>query len=173
MEVRMNLEEAITTALEYETRIRDLYRDAVAGSADPVAQRVFGALGDDEQRHVVYLRRRLTQWRQSGAITVEALESVLPPAAAIRKAAGRISATLAEADRTDEKQMLAKALRVEKETSDFYARMVAQLPGAGREMFARFLEIENSHIDAVQFELDYISGTGYWFDFKEFDMEDG
>lgn len=69
--------------------------------------------------------------------------------------------------------MLAKALRVEKETSDFYARMAAQLPGAGREMFARFLEIENSHIDAVQFELDYISGTGFWFDFKEFDMEDG
>jgi rubrerythrin len=169
----MNLEEAITTALEYETRIRDLYRGAVAGSPDPVAQRVFEALGDDEQRHVAYLRRRLDEWRQSGAITVEALESVLPPAAAIRTAAGRIATTMAEEDRTDEKQMLAKALRVEKETSDFYARLVARLPGAGREMFARFLEIENSHIDAVQFELDYISGTGYWFDFKEFDMEGG
>ena len=169
----MNLEEAITSALEYETRIRDLYREAAAESADPAARRVFGTLGDDEQRHVAYLRRRLREWRQSAAITLEALESVLPPVTAIRKAAGNVAATLAEPDRSDEKQMLAKALRVEKETSAFYAHLVDQLPGPGREMFARFLEIENSHIDAVQFELDYISGTGYWFDFKEFDMEDG
>lgn len=169
----MNLEEAITTALEYETRIRDLYRAAAEESLDPAAQRVFGALGDDEQRHVAYLRRRLKEWRQSAAITVEALESVLPPTAAIRRATGRVAGTLAEVDRSDEKQMLAKALRVEKETSAFYAGLVARLPDPGREMFARFLEIENSHIDAVQFELDYISGTGYWFDFKEFDMEDG
>jgi rubrerythrin len=169
----MNLEEAITTALEYETRIRDLYRSAAAESADPAARRVFGALGDDEERHLAYLRRRLREWRESGAITVEALESVLPPMTVIRRAAGSVAATLAEADRSDEKQMLAKALRVEKETSAFYARLVDRLPGPAREMFARFVEIENSHIDAVQFELDYISGTGYWFDFKEFDMEDG
>jgi hypothetical protein len=39
-------------------------------------------------------------------------------------------------------------------------------------MFARFLEIEAGHIAIVQAELDYISHTGYWFDFKEFDMEE-
>jgi hypothetical protein len=38
-------------------------------------------------------------------------------------------------------------------------------------MFARFLEIENNHIKTIEFELDYISKTGYWFDVKEFDME--
>lgn len=169
----MTLEEAITTALEYETRIRDLYRDAVRASADPAAQRVFGALADDEQRHVDYLQRRLAQWRDSGTITVEALESVLPPGEVIHKAVGEVAATMSREDRSDEKQMLSKALQAEKETSAFYARMVDQLTDQGREMFARFLEIENSHIDAVQFELDYISGTGYWFDFKEFDMEGG
>jgi len=39
-------------------------------------------------------------------------------------------------------------------------------------MFARFLEIEENHIAAVQFELDYLTQSGYWFDFKEYDMED-
>jgi len=48
--------------------------------------------------------------------------------------------------------------------------MVAEMKDEGRKMFARFVEIENGHIDMVQAELDYISGTGYWFDFKEFDM---
>jgi rubrerythrin len=60
---------------------------------------------------------------------------------------------------------------MEIETSAFYQKMVTELPTEGRELFARFLEIENNHIKAVQFEIDYISNTGYWFDFKEFDME--
>ena len=68
--------------------------------------------------------------------------------------------------------MLSKALKVEVETSNFYQKMVDEMPGEGRQMFARFLEIEDAHINAVQAELDYISKTGYWFDFKEFDMED-
>jgi rubrerythrin len=69
------------------------------------------------------------------------------------------------------KQMLSKALKAEIETSGFYRKMVDELPAEGRALFARFLEIENNHINAVQFELDYMSKTGYWFDFKEFDME--
>ena len=49
--------------------------------------------------------------------------------------------------------------------------MVDELPAEARPLFQRFLEIENNHVQAVQFELDYMSKTGYWFDFKEFDME--
>jgi rubrerythrin len=67
--------------------------------------------------------------------------------------------------------MLSKALRAEIETSGFYQKMVNELPAEAQPLFERFLEIENNHIQAVQFELDYMSKTGYWFDFKEFDME--
>ena len=54
----------------------------------------------------------------------------------------------------------------------FYKQMVAEMQAESRKMFARFLEIEAGHIAIVQAELDYISHTGYWFDFKEFDMEE-
>jgi len=67
--------------------------------------------------------------------------------------------------------MLSKALKMEIETSAFYSQLIADMPLQEKQIFAPFLEIENNHIDAVQFELDYISKTGYWFDFKEFDME--
>ena len=78
---------------------------------------------------------------------------------------------MARDDRKDEKQMLSKALKAEIETSNFYRQMVAELADEGQKMFARFLEIEEGHINAVQAELDYLSHTGYWLDFKEFDME--
>jgi len=67
--------------------------------------------------------------------------------------------------------MLSNALKGEVLTSEFYEKMVSDSDGQVKKMFARFLEIENGHIAAVQAELDYVMNTGYWFDFKEFDME--
>ena len=169
----MTLEEAIKTALEYETRIRDIYRESAEGTDDLTGKKIFQALADDEQRHIDYLEHKLEQWRQTGSIVPEALESAIPPGALIRKAAERLSARMQSDDRGLKQQMLSKALQVEIETSDFYRRMTEQLPDEGRNMFARFLEIENNHIEAVQFELDYYGRSGYWFGFEEFDMEEG
>lgn len=167
----MTLEEAIKTAIEYEIRIRDLYAEAAQKTADPVGKRIFQALTDDEQKHVNYLESRLSIWRETGKLEVAELESAIPSKAAISRSVGRLEQRMSKDDRKDEKQMLSKALRVEVETSDFYQKMVDEITGEGRRMFARFLEIEEGHITAVQTELDYITQTGYWFDFKEFDME--
>ena len=84
---------------------------------------------------------------------------------------GRLKTHMSREDRSSEKQMLGKALSAEIETSNFYRRLVAEMPQESRAMFKRFQEIEDGHIDMVQAELDYLSHTGYWLDFKEFDME--
>jgi len=168
----MTLEEAIKTAIEYEIRIRDLYVEAAEQTTDPVGKRIFQALGDDEQHHVDYLKSRLEIWQETGKLQVAKLESTIPSRETITKEVAKLKERMGQDDRKDEKQMLSKALKVEVETSNFYQKMVDEMSGDGQQMFARFLEIEEGHINAVQAELDYISKTGYWFDFKEFDMED-
>ena len=165
------LEEAITNAIDYETRIRDLYREAVDGTQDQKGKQVFQALADDEQRHIDYLEAKRTQWRAEGRISVEPLTSLIPAPETLATDLEGLKKTMAGEDRRDEKRMLSKALQVEVETSAFYRAMVDQMEGDARAMFARFLEIEDGHITAVQAELDYISHTGFWFDFQEFDME--
>lgn len=165
------LKEAITTAIAYETRIRDLYREAAAGTRDPKGKRVFQALADDEQHHIDYLEAKRSQWYAEGLITVEPLTSLIPATEMPPREATDLDAAMAREDRGDEKRMLSKALQVEVETSAFYRRMVDQMEGDAGAMFARFLEIEDGHIAAVQAELDYLSHTGFWFDFQEFDME--
>ena len=167
----MNLEEAIKTAIEYETRIRDVYREAAESTGDPVGRRVFGSLAEDEQRHIDYLEQRMSELQEDGAITVAPLETLLPPSAGLRAAADRVKAGMERDDRRDEKRMLGKALQAEIETSEFYRKLTRELTEDARRMFSRFLEIEEGHIVAVQAELDYLSGTGYWLDIKEFDME--
>ncbi|KPJ78158.1 MAG: hypothetical protein AMJ54_04880 [Deltaproteobacteria bacterium SG8_13] len=169
----MTLEEAIKTALDYEGRIRDIYLESVAATDDPAGKKIFQQLADDEQRHVDYLQQKLGQWRSTGRITVETLESAIPSASRIRREADKIKSRVEGDHRGLRQQMLSKALQAEIETSDFYRRMVQQLADDARQMFSRFLEIENNHIEAVQFELDHVGRTGYWFGFEEFDMEAG
>lgn len=172
-EAAVKLEEAILTALEYENRIRDIYLECVAETEDPAGKKIFRQLADDEQRHVEYLEHKLRQWRSTGRIEVENLESTVPAAGFLRREAAKVKARVEGDHRGLKQQMLSKALKAEIETSEYYRKLVGQLTADGRKMFARFLEIENNHIEAVQFELDHVGRTGYWFGFEEFDMEAG
>jgi rubrerythrin len=167
----MTVEEAIKTAIDYETRIRDIYREAVTAVDDEAGKRIFDTLGLDEQRHIDYLEQKLEQFRKSGTIQAERLKSAIPDQESIAQEADKIKSLATKDFLGIKQQMLSKALKAEVETSAFYQKMVNELPADARPLFERFLEIENNHIKAVQFELDYLSKTGYWFDFKEFDME--
>ena len=170
-EAKMTLEEAIKTAIEYEIKIRDVYQEAEAAVNDEAGKRIFETLGNDEQHHIDYLRHTLEQLNDTGKIDPAKLESAIPSRETINREAAKVESMVAKDFRGIRKQMLSRALQAEIETSDFYRKMVEELPAEGKALFARFLEIENNHINAVQFELDYMSKTGYWFDFKEFDME--
>ena len=167
----MNIEDAIKTAIEYEIRIRDVYLEAVAAVDDEVGKRIFETLGQDEQRHIDYLEHKLEQFQQTGAIQPEKLESAIPDQASIQQEADKVKALTAKDFLGIKKQMLSKALEAEIETSGYYQKMVNELPAESRPLFERFLEIENNHIKAVQFELDYMGKTGYLFDFIEFVIE--
>ena len=167
----MTLAEAIKTAIEYEIKIRDVYREAQAAVDDEAGKRIFETLGDDEQHHIDYLRHILEQLKGTGQIDSVKLESTIPSRETINRQAAKVESMVAKEFRGIRKQMLSRALKAEIETSDFYRRMVDELAADGKALFARFLEIENNHVNAVQFELDYMSKTSYWVDFKEFDME--
>lgn len=167
----MTIEEAITTSIQYETRVEGVYRDAAGRSADPAGGRVFGILADEERHHVEYLKKKLEEWKSSATLSTEGLDSALPPGDAIRERVRVLEARMTGVDHGTELEMLQKALDVEMETSAFYKRVVETLPAEGRPLFARFLEIEEGHLAVVQAEIDALNGLGYWFDIREFDLE--
>ncbi len=168
----MEMEKAIQTAIDYETKIRDIYRDAAQSVHDPEGKRFFKMMGDDEQYHIDYLMERLGFWRKSGKLSAEKLISAVPSKEIIQKETDKIKAHMSTKDLSSVKVILSRALQAEVNTSNFYEKMVNEMTDEGQKMFSRFLEIEENHIAAVQAELDYITNTGYWFDFKEFDMEE-
>jgi rubrerythrin len=168
----VEMEKAIQTAIGYETNMRDIYRDAAQSILDPEGRRFLKMMGDDEQYHLDYLKERLKIWQKTGKLSVEKLDSIVPSKEMVQKETEKIKAHMSTQDLSSIKVILGKALHAEVETSNFYEKMVKKMTREGQQMFARFLEIEENHIAAVQAELDYITHTGYWFDFKEFDMEE-
>ncbi len=169
----MNLEEAITTALDYEGKVYRTYREAQERATDDVGRRVFKTLCDEEKSHLDYLRKRLDEWRSTGTVNVEQLDTAIPDIEAIHFGVERLRESISGKPTSKlgtELEMLRRALDVETETSAFYQQMVRSLDDVGRQLFERFVEIEEGHKAIVQAEIDCVSGTGFWFDTKEFDL---
>ena len=167
----MSLIKAIETAVEMEAKIRDLYADARDQCDDEAGRRIFDTLRKDEQYHLDYLNRQLAALDDQGRLEDTPIKSFVPDKEQIKSVMDHLEKKMAEDDHGLIQQMLSKALSLEVQTSDFYREMSVKFEGDARKMFSRFLEIEASHILAVQYELDYVQKTGYWLGFKEFDME--
>ena len=172
-ETRAVVAKAIEAAVGYENKVRDVYKDAVTKAADEVGRKVFQVLADEEQGHVDYLEHKLVQCREKGLLEPEELTTKIPNKAAIEAGTRKLERELSGADRGAEVELLRKALAVEEETSEFYKRMVDELPPEGKVFFQPFIAIEDGHVAIVQAEIDAVSGMGFWFDFQEFDLEAG
>lgn len=167
----MSLEQIVKTAISLEGKIRDLYIQSYEECPDETGKRFFAMLRDDEQYHMDYLSDRLDELRQGSEMQHPEIKTLVPSAEEMDACLADAEKHMAVDDRGVIQQMLSNALKVEVRTSEFYAKMVSESDGNVQNMFARFLEIENGHIAAVQAELDFVMNTGYWFGMKEFDME--
>jgi rubrerythrin len=167
----VTVEEAIRTSIVYETKVRDVYFGAVDAAKREDAKRVFQLMADEEQRHVDYLEAKLQQWNEDGTVTADGLTTSVPSAETIERGIETLEEKVGGKEGTVELQWLRKAHGVERETSDFYQRMVNELPDEAKGLFKRFLEIEEGHLALVQAQIDQALGTGYWFDVREFDLE--
>jgi rubrerythrin len=165
----MGIEKAIKTAIDYEVKVRDAYYSAAERTKDEVGEKIFKVLGDEEQGHVDYLKSTLHEWQKTGNTSPERLETVVPSPEAIAEGLRNLNRHLSKPDRGTEKELLSKALQLEKETSNFYQKLVDEM-GSDGSLFERFLEIERGHQAIVQAELDYHQQTGYLFDFQDFGM---
>jgi len=168
----MDIEKAILTAIHYETRVHEVYAQAAAGAPTAAARRTLGFLAREERYHLDFLAEQLSTWRERGLVEPARLKTSLPARATIPAAGARLEAHMRAHAPAEELEMLRRALAVEKETSAYYAGLVAGLPeGEPRRLFQRFLEIEEGHQNLVQAELDSLMGLGVWFDCQEFDLE--
>ncbi len=168
----MMLQEALHTAIAYEIKVRGLYLDAVDKVAGEVGRSVVKRMAVEEQRHVEYLLDLLNELEETGALPDLKIPNTVPDpkelAKHIQSLKDRlIGQALTDAERQSDLAILERIHQVERETSDFYQRMVNELTVEGKKIFSEFLEIEKAHLAFVNSEINYLYGAGQWFDFPE------
>lgn len=169
----MRLDEAIGVALEFERKVRDHYYREGKVIQDAAGRRAFETLATEEQGHVDYLERCLSEWLKTGKVGDVPMKSVLPRgqqwiAEARKKLEGRPGKRVAAANEVD---ALKIAVQYEKDADAFYRKLVSGLAEKERALFSKFIDIEDGHLDLVQAQLDSVLGSGFWFDVMEFRLE--
>ncbi len=167
----MDSVDLFTTALQYEEKIRDLYREAEGKIDDERGKAIFKSLGDDEQSHVDFLLYSIKQLEEGGTIDRGRLTTSIPSQDQIEANIDSMRAEIPSRMLGDTKTVLNSALKLEKETSAFYREACGKTDGEIKNIFEKFLEIEDRHVDVVQIELDHAMHNGVWFNFMELDLE--
>lgn len=169
----MTIEEAIKTAINYEVKIRDLYKENSDRLNNPVAKKIFKVLADEERLHVEYLKNSLNEWKKSGIVNTKTLETIVPDKDAVEAGIRKLKKEDAEYDIKEEMEIFKKVLKLEIESTNFYKNMIKDFPEESQANFARLIEIEEGHEMIIQAEIDHANKLGFWFDFMEFDLEAG
>ena len=145
----MNIREALETAIKYETKIRDIYRDATGMSVDDKTKRLLELLAKQEQLHLTHLRNSYARLNETGKLDnfesdQEGWANLTSPS--LDSAKHKIEDS---ADRKKLYEILKTLLEAEQETFRFYAGLRDSLPEKQARYFNRFVENEKSHVRMI------------------------
>jgi len=134
------------------------------------AKNLFIRLAMDEFEHMKILEEELAHFKKEVK-----LKRIKLPKTEIEKATANLKPILPkekkEAD-INELNALQVALNLEKRAIDFYSEQEKKSKDEiAQRIWKRLREIEESHYQLIQAEIDSLTKTGFWFDFREFSLE--
>ncbi len=161
-------------AMKIEQEGEAFYNDAAANTEDPRGRKLFQTLARDEVIHYEALRSVYQSLRQ---------EEGWPPVEAVERDLGKVDTPnpifpqpeggqTGKAS-THELEALERGIRAEKDSIELYTKGYKESEGneTARYLYGHLIEQEESHLAILQGELDYLTGTGFWFDIFEVDLE--
>ncbi|OPZ67399.1 MAG: putative trifunctional 2-polyprenylphenol hydroxylase/glutamate synthase subunit beta/ferritin domain-containing protein [bacterium ADurb.Bin478] len=161
--------QAVALAVNLEINGRAFYLQAAEKAVHPTGKALFLKLAEEEKVHLAafqaMLKREFDGWPESDQLC-ETRAKPVPPLFDEKAAASFRRAT------ADEMSALRIALKQENEAITFFEKAIALAEDDhARRIFTFVKDQENFHYALLQAELDYIAGTGFWFDSPEFRMD--
>lgn len=156
----INLEkEALISYLRFGQQIKDL-----------TGKDLFIRLAMDEFEHIEILERELKYFEKE-----KGFEELEIPLTEIEKIVNHLKPSLPKEKKISdlkELNILQIALSLEKKSIDFYQNQEKlSKEDVSKKIWKRLKEIEESHYQLIQAEIDYLTKMGFWFDFREFSLE--
>ncbi len=171
MDIKGKVVEILNYAIRVEKDGLITYLNAARKAKDIGVKNMFISLARDEYHHMEILekeRDRFLAGKPYEHVTLPhtEIEQLIPrvkEAEKKRGAKGELS----------EIEALNVALDQEKRSRDYYYEKAKELPEdcEARKLLFDLAHMEQMHYDLILAQLDYIKGTGFWFDMPEFTLE--
>jgi len=168
--VHKKIVEVLNLAKEIEKEGILSYLDIARRTKDISGKNMFITLAQEEVSHYLALEKEVIKFLEEGhsehiEIPVSEIEKVAPEITK-REKRKKGKSELNELD------ALEIALEQEKKSMEFYKSKMEEMEDENlKALFKRLYEMEQNHYDLIFAQLDYIKGTGFWFDIPEFSME--
>lgn len=162
---------AIETAIKIEEEGIKFYSEAAEKVEDQAARKMLRNLARDEQNHL-YLFQSI---RQS---LLEEGRWPAPEHLPLGEVAQYVFPSPEEREKVEvprhHQEILRKGMEIEKASIKFYSEQLDKSTSEGARRVYQFLvEQEKGHLALLQAEYDYLTRTGFWFDYQEFTLEAG
>lgn len=171
MELKDKVVEILNYAIKIEREGLITYLNAARKAKDIGVKNMFISLARDEYHHMEILdkeRERYIANQVYGPVKLpqSEIEQLIPRVKEAEKKRGA-KGELSEID------ALNIALDQEKQSRDYYFSKANELPDncEAKKLLLELARMEQMHYDLILAQLDYIKGTGFWFDMPEFSLE--
>ncbi len=159
---------AVEVAMKTETDAIEFYGQAARKTSHPVGKKMFLSIIDDEKRHLEVLKcifegmdidffREESPIKKISTVFEENRESMLE----------RVTAT------ADDTQALEMAMKMEKESVDFYEKAASAATGREKAVYERLIKEEEQHYRIFSNTHQFLTDTGNWFMWEEHSAVDG
>lgn len=160
-----SLEGALQASLGLEQKGYDHYQQALTEAKNPLTQKLFGTLAEQELEHM----RRIRELSGSGT---EKMDTDTIPVEALEMMVKELFAEFSKDDRSgwdlDSASGYEHAMHLEKESIDLYRSLASESVNASETAFFEALEKEEvKHLDALQNAYYYLKHTSDWFESSE------
>ncbi len=164
--------ELLKKAIQLEKNGLKNYLKYARQTADIYGKNMFILLANDEFDHMTLLENVVADLDQHAPlkevrIDLSAIEKVVPK---LREKDVLTKGTEGQ----DQLSALRTAVNLERDSIELYEKIRDQAEDPEVKRIAqRLVEMEESHYELIQAEIDAILGTGFWFGYKEFDLNAG
>ena len=162
---------ALNKAIKGEKTGLESYLKFARSTRSQSGKDMFIRLAQDEFGHMELLekeRNRLQQGKRWVGLDIAPsdIEEVVP------KLSSQQTRIKAEQGTSDDLTALNIALDLERKAADFYMRQGnKETDVTAKQIFFRLVEMEESHYNLIQAEIDSINDIGFWFGVREFSLE--
>ena len=147
----MNEAEVLGTALNLERKGFIFYTEAEKKTENKTGKKMFAQLKREEEEHIEDIKTMFKNlYPQKSDIDIPVFD-------------GDVS------EYSGEVEALKIGIEMEKKSIEFYTDWAKGNLGT---LFNKLIEIEKSHLELLEAELDYVKKTGFWFDYFESSLED-